>query len=123
MSVHHLLAAHATGLPVAASVTTLSAGRIGAIVAALLALTGAVGGGLSLARSTGRIGTGPGRGGAVLALVTGPLGMALGGLVAATASGGLGTGNGLGGALVALLVGLVSTVLGAATLARLRHTG
>ena len=60
------LAAPAAALPsvqpVAASVYTLSGGRIGASLAALLGLLGAVIGGLALARPTGmgHIGTGPG---------------------------------------------------------------
>ncbi|MFC4607275.1 DUF6223 family protein [Streptomyces maoxianensis] len=116
-------AAHASVQPAAASVYTMSAGRFGAIVAALLALTGVVIGGLALARSTGRIGTGPGRRGAVVALVVGLIGMTLGGLVAATASGGLGTGNGLGGAVVALMVGLIGMALGGLALTRSRRTG
>jgi hypothetical protein len=37
-------------------------------------------GGLALARSAGRIGTGSGRGGAIVALVVGLIGMVLGGL-------------------------------------------
>ncbi|MEU5991501.1 DUF6223 family protein [Spirillospora sp. NPDC047418] len=84
----------AAGVPVepyAADAYDMSAGRLGAVVAALLALGGVVMGGLALAR---------------------PAAMALGGLVVATADGGLGTGNGLGGGVVALLLGLVAVVLG-----------
>ncbi|MGW3565110.1 DUF6223 family protein [Streptomyces sp. NPDC000941] len=114
-------AADASAQPVVASVYTLSAGRLGAIVAALLALTGAVTGGLALARSTGRISTGPGRRGATMALGGALIGMALGALVAATASGGLGTGNGLGGAIVALIVGVIGTALSGLALTR-RHS-
>ncbi|WP_431677961.1 DUF6223 family protein [Kitasatospora sp. KL5] len=116
--------AHAT-VQQAAGVLTMSAGRLGAVVAALLAVVGVVAAGRALSRSRGRTGGGggAGRSGAVLALVSGPAGMALGGLVAATASGGLGTGNGLGGAVVALLVGLVATVLGGLALTRSRRTG
>ncbi|MEU5608538.1 DUF6223 family protein [Streptomyces sparsogenes] len=116
-------AAHTAVQPTAAGVYTLSAGRLGAIVAALLALTGVCVGGLALAHSAGRVRTGPGRRGAVMALAAGLTGMALGGLVAATASGGLGTGNGLGGALVALVLGLTGTALGGLALARARRTG
>ncbi|MFG2910216.1 DUF6223 family protein [Kitasatospora sp. NPDC048286] len=114
-------AAHASVQPVAVSVYILSAGRLGAIAATLLALTGVVIGGLALARSTGRIGTGPGQRGAVVALLAGLTGTALGALVAATASGGLGTGNGLGGAFVALLLGLTGTALGGLALTRSRR--
>ena len=70
--------------------------RIAASVAAVMGLIGAVIGGLALARSAGRIGTGNGRRGAIVALVMGPIGLVIGGLVVATADGGLGTGNGLG---------------------------
>ncbi|MFG2847144.1 DUF6223 family protein [Kitasatospora sp. NPDC048296] len=116
-------AAHTSVHPVAVSVYTLSAGRLGAIAAATPALTGVVVGGLALARSTGRIGAGPGRRGAVVALLAGLTGTALGALVAATASGGLGTGNGLGGACVALLAGLTGTALSGRALTRSRRAG
>lgn len=115
---------HATN--VAAEVFDMSLGRLGATVAALLALTGVLVGGRALARSRPRTGTAAatdrGRHGAVVALVAGLTGTALGTLVAMTASGGLGTGNGLGGALVALVVGLTSTALGGLALARSRRT-
>ncbi|WP_329385241.1 DUF6223 family protein [Streptomyces sp. NBC_01351] len=133
MSVRSMLAEPAAAIvsvqPVAASVQTMSAGRIGAIVGGLLGLTAVVLGGMALARSSGRIGTGSGTGtgfgrrGAVAALVAGPIGMAIGALVAATADAGIGTGNGRGGAYVALVVGLIGTVLGGSALARYRRTG
>ncbi|MFC5034543.1 hypothetical protein C8250_034685 [Streptomyces sp. So13.3] len=109
--------------PVAASVYTLSAGRIGASTAALVGLLGAVNGGLALARRTGNghIGTWVRRNGVVTALVAGSLAVVVGTFVAATADGGLGTGNGLGGAYVAMLVGLIAVTLG--WLARSRRTG
>lgn len=116
-------AAHAPVQPVAASVYTLSAGRVGAIVAALLALTAAVTGGLALARSTRRIVTGPGRRAVVAALVAALIAMALGALVTATDSGGIGTGNGLGGAVVALIVRLISTALHVLALTRSHRSG
>ncbi|MFF3314140.1 DUF6223 family protein [Streptomyces sp. NPDC003035] len=118
MSVGFLLAAPA----VAADVTTMSAGRLGATTAALVALAGVVVGGLALARSTGRIGRGPGRGGSVTALVTGLFGIVLGAVVVTTSDGGLGTGNGLGGGVVALVVGLVGVAIGALGMARSRRT-
>ncbi|GAA3521313.1 lysophospholipid acyltransferase (LPLAT)-like uncharacterized protein [Streptosporangium album] len=126
MSVRLMLASPAAAYvsvqPDPVSVYAMSSGRLGAIVAALLGLTGVVIGGLALARFAGRIGTGPGRRGAIVALVAGLIGMALGGLVVATADGGLGTGNGLGGGLVALLLGLTGMALGGLTLARSRRT-
>src|SRR5262245_59943666 len=54
-------AAHVSDQPAAASVYTMSPGRIGAIVAAVVGLIGAVIGGLALSRSAGRISTGNGR--------------------------------------------------------------
>ena len=113
-------AAAADDLQPAASVYTMSSGRLGALVAALVGLIGVVIGALAL-RSAGRIGTGSGRLGAIVALVAGLIGMALGGLVVATADGGIGTGNGVGGAIVALVVGLIGTVLGGLALARSRR--
>jgi len=106
----------------AVSVYTMSPGRIGAVVAAVVGLIGAVIGGLALARSAGRIGTGTGRRGAIVALVLGPIGLVIGGLVVATADGGLGTGNGLGGGIVAMVVGLIAMALGGLALARSRRT-
>ncbi|TDC08335.1 hypothetical protein E1267_10645 [Nonomuraea longispora] len=102
-----------------AGLYALSAGRLGAIVAALSGLAGAVVGGWALRRASG-----PGRPGrAVVALVAGLAGMGLGGLVVATAEGGLGTGNGLGGGVVALVVGLAGAVMGGLALARSRRAG
>jgi hypothetical protein len=113
-------AAAADDLQPAASVYTLSSGRLTAVVAGLVGLTGVAIGGLAL-RSAGRIGSGSGRNRAVVALVAGLLGMALGGLVVVTADGGVGTGNGLGGGIVALVVGSLGTALGALALARSRR--
>ncbi|GHJ53232.1 hypothetical protein Nm8I071_25390 [Nonomuraea sp. TT08I-71] len=115
-------AAHVSAQPIAASAYTMSAGRLGASVGALLGLAGVIIGGLALARPAGRLGTASGRLGATAALAAGLVGMALGGLVAATADGGVGTGNGLGGAYVALVVGLIAVVLGGLALARSRRT-
>jgi hypothetical protein len=101
-------------VPVAADAYELSAGRVGAMVAALLGLAGAVVGGLALARPRMRRGAGA-------ALAAGVVGMVLGGVVVASADGGLGTGNGLGGGVVALGVGAVAACLGGAGLARSRR--
>ncbi|MEH0841174.1 DUF6223 family protein [Micromonospora sp. CPCC 205711] len=116
-------AAHVSAQPTAASVYTMSAGRIGASVAALLGLTGVIISGLVLARPTRRIGTGNRRLRATMAMAAGLIGMALGGLVVATSDGGIGTGNGRGGAYVALVVGLIAMVLGGLALARSRRAG
>ena len=115
-------AAQVSAQPPAVSVYALTPERIAATVAAVVGLIGAVIGGLALARSAGRIGTGNGRRGAILALVMGPIGLVVGGLVVATADGGLGTGNGLGGGVVAMVVGLIGMGLGGLVLVRLRRT-
>ncbi|MFE9645109.1 DUF6223 family protein [Streptomyces sp. NPDC006365] len=116
-------AAHASVQPTAASVTDMSAGRLGAGVAGVLGLIGAVIGGLALARPAGRFGAGSGRLGTIVPLAAGLTAMALGALVVATSDGGIGTGNGLGGAIVALVAGLIAVVLGGLALARFRRTG
>jgi Family of unknown function (DUF6223) len=115
-------AAQVSDQSAAVSVYTLTPERIAASVAAVVALIGAVVGGLALARSAGRISTGNGRRGAIVALVMGPIGLVIGGLVVATADGGLGTGNGLGGGVVAMMVGLIGMALGWRALARSRRT-
>ncbi|MGK5520034.1 DUF6223 family protein [Micromonospora sp. URMC 107] len=116
-------AAHVTGQPAAAGVLTMSAGRLGATVAAVLGLAGVVVGGLALARPTSRLGTGNGRLGATVALAAALVGTALGGVVVATSDSGIGTGNGRGGAYLALVLGLTALVLGGLALARSRRTG
>ncbi|XRQ13500.1 DUF6223 family protein [Actinomadura welshii] len=103
MSVHYL---------VVAADYSMSGGRLGATVAALIGLAGVVAGGFALARS--------GRNGAVAALLAGLVGVIGGGLFAATADGGLGTGNGFGGAIVAVVLGLISAALGGLALVRAR---
>ena len=116
-------AAHVSDQLAAASVYTMSPGRIGAIAAAVVGLIGAIIGGLALSRSAGRISTGSGRRGAIVALVLGPIGLVIGGLVVATADGGLGTGKGLGGGIVAMMVGLIGMALGGLALARSHRSG
>lgn len=115
------LATPAAAQPTDVGFSTLTVGRLGAIVAALVGLTGVIVGGLALrsARRAGRH-TGPGK--PAVALVAGLIGTTLGGLVVVSADGGLGTGNGLGGGVVALLVGLISTLLGGLARARSRRT-
>ena len=115
-------AAQVSDQPPAVSVYTITPERIAAAAAAMVGLIGAVIGGLALARSGGRIGTGNVRRGAVVALVMGPIGLVIGGLVVATADGGLGTGNGIAGGIVAMMVGLIGMALGGLALARSRRT-
>jgi hypothetical protein len=102
----------------------IGSGRLVPGVAAVVGLIGVVLGGLALARSADRIGTGKvnGRGVAIAAGVAGLIGVVVGGLHAANSAGGFGTGNGLAGAIVAMVLGLISMVLGGRALARSRRT-
>ncbi|WP_433507667.1 DUF6223 family protein [Pseudonocardia halophobica] len=115
MSVDHLLAVH---LSLAVGGYDVGAGRTVPTVAAVLALAGAVVGGLALARPTGRLGPISRRAAAAVGLVLGLVGAVVGGLHAASSAGGLGTGNGLAGAVAAVVLGLVGTVLAGLALAR-----
>ncbi|GIJ11516.1 DUF6223 family protein [Micromonospora andamanensis] len=108
------IAAH----PVAAEGVTMSAGRLGSTVAALLGLAGVIIGGLALARPR----TGETRRGAI-ALAAGIAALALGALVVVTSDSGIGTGNGRGGGYVALVVGLIAVVVGVVAVARSRRAG
>ncbi|MCU1413781.1 MAG: hypothetical protein JWN80_1121 [Microbacteriaceae bacterium] len=107
-----------------AGIFDMSAGRIGAMTAAVLGLIGLVIGGRAL-RSTrpGRSDTDASatdrRDGPVVAMVLGLISVVVGGLIVATSDGGLGTGNGLGGAIVAMVFGLIAAILGG--LARTRR--
>src|SRR5688572_22596977 len=71
----------------AVDVYTMSPGRIGAIIAGLLALTGLLVGGQALRRQ--KTGAGTGRRGAVVALVAGLVAIVLGATVVVTSAGGL----------------------------------
>jgi hypothetical protein len=97
---------------------TLTTDRVVATAAVLVALTGAIVGGLALVRRTGRGGNRR----STIALVAGLTGMVVGALVVATADGGPGTGNGIVGGYAALVVGLIATLLGGLTKARSRRT-
>lgn len=116
------VAAHLATPPVAVEALTMSAGRLGSTVAALMGLAGVVIGALALARPTGRAGIGGARLG-VIAAVAGAAGMLLGGLVVATSDSGIGTGNGRGGGYVALVVGLIAVLVGGLTMVRSRRAG
>jgi len=107
---------------VAGDAYALTTGRLLSAVGALAALAGVAIGGLALARSVGRIGSGNGKRGAIVALVAGVIGIALGGFVVAAAKGGPGTGYGIVGGFAALAVGLIAVVLGGLALARSRRT-
>jgi hypothetical protein len=139
MSVRHLLAVPAAAVlgmvvvatPAAAQVlaespavdpSTLTARRLVATVAALMALAGAVAGGLALARTAGRIGNGNVRRDATVALGTGLTGGVVGGLVVAAAEGGPGSGYGIVGGYAALVLGPIAVLLGWLALARSHRT-
>jgi hypothetical protein len=100
----------------------LTTGRLLSAVGALVALGGMAVGGLALARSAGRIGSGNGKKGAIVALVAGVIGIVLGGYVVAAAEGGAGTGYGIVGGFASLVFGLIATALGGLALARSRRT-
>jgi hypothetical protein len=86
-------------------------GRLLALLAVLVGLTGAVIGGRALAGSY-RLGSASVRRRAFVAILAGLVGLALGALVVARADGGIGTGNGIAGANVAMVVGVIATILG-----------
>ena len=118
-----LAAAHVSVQQAAVDAYTLTADRLWATTASVLALVGVVIGGLALARPNSRFGTAFGRLGAIVALVAGLIAVVNGGLVLATADGGSGTGNGVVGAIVALVLGVIGMVLGRQALTRSRRYG
>ena len=120
--VHAVLVAAHVSEPAATTVYGLTPRRLWATTAALLSLIGVVIGGLALARTAGRIGSGNARIGAIVALVAGLIAMVNGGLNLAIAKGGPGTGNGVVGAAAAVVLGLIAMALGVLALARSRRT-
>jgi hypothetical protein len=86
--------------------------RVVASTAALLALAGAIAGGLALARRGGGRGT-------LVALAAGLAGTLVGAFVVVTAEGGPGSGSGIVGGYVALVLGVVA--LGTGWMARSRQ--
>jgi hypothetical protein len=121
MSVPHLFAAHVWAQAAAVDPSTLTARRLVATVAALVALAGVILGGLALARPAGRTGTGSARLGAILAGAAGLTGTVAGGLIVIAAEGGPGSGYGIVGGYAALVIGPIAMVLGALALARSRR--
>lgn len=99
----------------------ITPGRARALVGAAVALISLIVGGLALARSAGRIGTGNGRASAAVALVLGLIGMVLSVIHLASSTGGFGTGSGRAGAIVALVLGLIGMSLGGLALVRSRR--
>ncbi len=119
--VHAVLVVANVSEPAATTVYGLTPRRLWATTAVVLALVSVVFGGLALARSTGRIGTGNVRIGALVGLVAGLVAVVNGGLNLTVANGGPGTGNGVVGAAAALVLGLIAIVLGGLALARSRR--
>jgi Family of unknown function (DUF6223) len=101
----------------------ITTGRAKALVAAVVGLISLIIGGLALARSAGRIGTGNARAGAIAALVVGLIGMVLSVVHLGTSTGGFGSGSGRAGAIVGLVLGLIGMNLGGLALARSRRSG
>jgi hypothetical protein len=120
--VHAVLVIAHVSEPAATTVYGLTLRRLWATTVALLALVGAIIGGLALRRSAGRIDPGSGRWGATVALVAGLIAGIGGGLNLAFATGGPGTGNGVVGGAAALVLGLVAMVLGGLAISRSRRT-
>ncbi|NOU87030.1 hypothetical protein GC102_14750 [Paenibacillus sp. LMG 31460] len=101
----------------------LTPGRLWATMDAVVGLISAVIGGLSLARSAGRFGTGSGRRGAIVAAVVGLIVIVYAGVHLANYPGGLGTGDGRAGAIMAIVLGMTGMILAGLTLARSRRAG
>jgi hypothetical protein len=120
--VHAVLVIADVSEPVATTVYGLTPRRFWAAAVAVLALVGAVIGGLALARPDSRFGTASGRLGAIVALVAGLIAAVNGGLVLAIANGGPGSGNGVVGGAGALVLGLIALALGGLALARFRRS-
>jgi hypothetical protein len=97
---------------------TLTADRIVATAAVVVAVAGAIIGGLALARSAGH----RGRRRSTIAVLAGIAGTAVGGMVVVTADGGPGTGNGIVGGYMAVVVGLTAALLGGLAQARSRRS-
>ena len=120
--VHLVLVAAHLSEPAATTVQGMTLRRAWASIAAVLALVGAIGGGLALVRAASRFGAGSARRGAFVALVAGTIGAINGALNLAFANGGPGTGNGVIGAAAAIVLGLTAVALGGLALARSRST-
>jgi hypothetical protein len=115
-----LVAAHVSE-PASSTVHGLTLRRLWATTVALLALGGAVIGGLAAARPASCLGAASGRVGAILVLTAGLIAVVNGGLNLAVADGGPGTGNEVVGGAAALVLGLIAMVLGGLALARSRR--
>ena len=120
--VHAVLVAAHLSEPAATTVYGLTARRLWATTAMLLALVGIGIGTLALARPASRFGVASGRRGAMVALVMGLVAAINGGLNLALATGGPGTGNGVVGGAAAFVMGLIALTTGRIALSRYRRT-
>ena len=98
-----------------------TSGRLYSTIDAVIGLISVVIGGLSLRRSTRRIGN-SGRNGAIVAGVVGLIVIAYAGVHLTIFTGDFGTGGGRAGAIIAIVMGMTSMVLAGITLARSRRT-
>ena len=121
--VHAVLVAAHVSEPAATTVHGLTARRLWASIAVVLALVGVIIGGLALARPAGRSGIASRRLGAMVALSAGLAAVVNGWLNLALADGGPGTGNGVVGGAAAVVLGLIALPLGGLALSRVRRTG
>jgi len=120
--VHGVLVAAHLSEPAGTTVYGLTARRLWATAAAVLALVAVGIGGLALARPAGRFGTASGMLGATVAVAAGLIAVINGGLNLALANGGPGTGNGVVGGAAAFVLGLIGLAIGGLALARSRRT-
>ena len=116
-----LAAVHVSVQPAPVGPFTLTADRLWANLAVVLALIGVVSGGLALARSAGNRRNRAIL--AILAIVAGLIAAIIGGLLLATADGGPGAGNGVVGAFIALVLGLIAVAEGGLFLFQSRRVG
>ena len=117
--VHLVLVATHVSEPAATTVNGLTNRRLWASAVIVLALVGAVIGGLAFARAR-RLGIG--RRGAIVAVAAGLIAAVNGALLLSLATGGPGSGNGVVGAAGALVLGLIGVSLGGLALARARRS-
>ena len=118
--VHAVLVGAHVSEPAATTVYGLTARRLWATTAVVLALVSVVIGGLAFVRHAGRFGSGSRRLGPMVAIVVGLIAAVNGGLNLAVANGGPGTGNGVVGGAAAFVLGLIGVAIAGLALARRR---
>jgi hypothetical protein len=120
--VHGVLVAAHVSEPASITVHGVTARRLWATTAAVVALIGVAIGGLALARPANRFGADSGRLGAIVVLIAGLIAVTNGWLNLAVAKGGPGSGNGVVGGAAAFVLGIIALALGGMALARRRRT-